>query len=1446
MRTIITLIFFFVGLQIFGQTIAPKYGRIETRSRDTVITTCTQDGIPDLIFFRPPTYAFQTAVVITDDQGIILDENRPFRYNFEGGEPGICRAYGVTYIGLLKLKPGSHIDTLKINGTMIGITENYVKVKKIRTDGGIVSDVFGESTVRLCLGDDYPDTVKVANNSSVDENYTYILTDEQGKVLAIQADHIFAFNEASPGTCYIYGLSYSGAVTVEVGDQIGDIQSFSDQCFDLSQEPLTIIRQDDFSGTVTISSLNGDTINTCPGDGIPDQVVVQGEALNFPGFVYAITDTEYNILEYGTADTLNFEDAGAGTCLIWGIGYFGNLLKPEKGRLFESILASQCFDISENPITIIRENIEKTTVSSNYGDSVSFCAGDNLPDILVANSTKSISENYSYLLIENDLITTVFTDSLDLETIMTDEAMVFGISHTGTLNDVIGSSFQSTLSEHCYLLSDNFIFIEQAKVSGGKISSDHGDLVELCLQAGEGTEIQVSTENSGVGEYVYVLTDENSVILGFTQGAVSVHDSMNWNVLTVSGLSYQGDFTLQVMDTLIPDEVPGCVSFSENQIVINKFHLDGGEISASSGDSLSTCFNNPENSHVTLNISGSGDGIYQYLITDEEQTILQIHSHDSLELQSLQPGVTHIYAVNFVGQNPYAIGDTVNANKPCAAVSGNAIWIELIDLLSIVVNSSEGDSIYLCANAVKLDSITFSITPQVNNQLLILTNQDGHIITMSSGNTLSLDTSGTSNLRVYGATYTGNVILNIGDTFPQSILSDECFEIGENYLPIFMGDPNLVDGGTISSDLGSAVEFCVSDGIEDFIALSHVSSASSLYTYVVTNEEGNIIVTTKDSLLNFEGASGGVSRIYGLSHTNPIPNLLGRNVEELLPIGCYDFTDNFILITRSSVSEFLISSGIDGVLSVCIKPDSPESITVDFGNNQGGKQALIFVDGSGKVLQIIDSSSFVSNDLKISEAVVWGVSYGGNLTINVGDTITGKALSDLCFTRSNNFLNLSASFVEGGQISTSGGETEVTVCIENAASDTLFFTTSAQATQYAWIISNESGVVRTITTNDYYDFNNSGSESHVVTGIAYEGELSVKPGDTIGILSDLATGCFELSGNLILVNKERVEGGIIESPQGGNTIVVCSGDMEPDEITFQISDNQMALEAYVITDAIDNIVSIQNDPVVDFENVAEGICLVYGLTYSGNLLSPIGMSISNAILADDCFSLTSNNIEVVKSQPNGGKVESLFGDTTLQFCVSDDQNDRVFFTSSTSSLADYQYVITDTNNVVQVIPNIPAYDFEGSGAGTWRVWGISLTGELLVVVGEDLDSVALGTDCYDLSSNYIQIEKFTSGELCQDQANINYQKIYQVKINPNPAKVDLQLNIETLWPDFGSVKTVEMQISSVLSSRVIKQKTFIGKSNFKERIDVRDLEKGLYILTVRVDNFVKSIKFIKE
>ena len=92
-----------------------------------------------------------------------------------------------------------------------------------------------------CLNDGFNDVISVVSNAvTPGENFEFLLTDNEGNILAINETGTFNMSSYGEGQFYAYSISYSGVVSgIEVGENVDDISANSlEGCFELSNSLL--------------------------------------------------------------------------------------------------------------------------------------------------------------------------------------------------------------------------------------------------------------------------------------------------------------------------------------------------------------------------------------------------------------------------------------------------------------------------------------------------------------------------------------------------------------------------------------------------------------------------------------------------------------------------------------------------------------------------------------------------------------------------------------------------------------------------------------------------------------------------------------------------------------------------------------------------------------------------------------------------------------------------------------------------------------------------------------------------------------------------------------------------------------------------------------------------------------------------------------------------------
>ncbi|MCB0549735.1 MAG: T9SS type A sorting domain-containing protein, partial [Phaeodactylibacter sp.] len=126
--------------------------------------------------------------------------------------------------------------------------------------------------------------------------------------------------------------------------------------------------------------------------------------------------------------------------------------------------------------------------------------------------------------------------------------------------------------------------------------------------------------------------------------------------------------------------------------------------------------------------------------------------------------------------------------------------------------------------------------------------------------------------------------------------------------------------------------------------------------------------------------------------------------------------------------------------------------------------------------------------------------------------------------------------------------------------------------------------------------------------------------------------CYQLSSNFITVVREVPEGGSVFTSDTADAVAVVVGDGVPDEVSFISVGASNSSFVYVITDANNVILSLINGDTFDFEGGDPGVCRVWGLAYTGNLIAQPGDDAASVPLSDDCWSLSDNFVTVTRTE----------------------------------------------------------------------------------------------------------------------------------------------------------------------------------------------------------------------
>lgn len=190
---------------------------------------------------------------------------------------------------------------------------------------------------------------------------------------------------------------------------------------------------------------------------------------------------------------------------------------------------------------------------------------------------------------------------------------------------------------------------------------------------------------------------------------------------------------------------------------------------------------------------------------------------------------------------------------------------------------------------------------------------------------------------------------------------------------------------------------------------------------------------------------------------------------------------------------------------------------------------------------------------------------------------------------------------------------------------------------------------------------------------------------------------------------------------------------------------------YVLTNENDEIIEVlEGVDDYDFTGQTPGICRVHRISYAGNLDLTGAQPEEDllAITADECFSFSSNFIEITKTDCSiptcdPGTISLDDNSTEGAICVDGDNTVLNFVHNAAEESFEEIYVLTTEMDEIVAWTDEPFYDFVGGTPGFCRVYAITYQGNLdeATLVEDALLSSISASICAQASSNFITVQK---------------------------------------------------------------------------------------------------------
>ncbi|MEL6846835.1 MAG: hypothetical protein AAFP02_26825, partial [Bacteroidota bacterium] len=184
--------------------------------------------------------------------------------------------------------------------------------------------------------------------------------------------------------------------------------------------------------------------------------------------------------------------------------------------------------------------------------------------------------------------------------------------------------------------------------------------------------------------------------------------------------------------------------------------------------------------------------------------------------------------------------------------------------------------------------------------------------------------------------------------------------------------------------------------------------------------------------------------------------------------------------------------------------------------------------------------------------------------------------------------------VEGGTVTTAMVDT-VYWCPGASGGPTSVFSFDSSMTagpNFQYVVTDNQGTILGLPPGDMVDVGPAGLGECWVWGLSYSGTLTAMAGDDATSIS-FSDGCFDLSDNFVVIFRDSVNGGMVSTQMGADTVNICLGGT-PEVMRFDSTMTAGANFQYVVTDNQGTILGLPPGDMVDFSGAGTGECWVWG------------------------------------------------------------------------------------------------------------------------------------------------------------------------------------------------------------------------------------------------------------
>jgi len=468
--------------------------------------------------------------------------------------------------------------------------------------------------IALCTQDGQADEITFQADYTLTTAVAMLITNDRGELIQSVAGQTVDFEGFSDGESRAYLLSYTGTLTANLGVDIRRAQLASG-CFELSDNYIEIEHSAPVAGVIT--DKDGMVLTSiCVGDNSSDYIdfVVSGEEGD--KYVYLITDSNGTVEKVDYNGSENFGYLDPGKSFVYGLAYSGDLEIRRGENIFSDQLVDGCFDLTDNFLTIERNEVEGGDLEVDGEEHIDVDATTSQAPLVDRRS--SSTSPFTFVIIDRSRIIRGFSQGpeVDLSFLPAGKYWIYAYGYTGDIEAEVGQPLWNSgvrFATGCFEMSDNAIVVTKTTPASptNVCPANAGSIAPLNtpvnLQNGI-ARVEATLDGSGVVpagyDSIFILTrgyTETIIAINFINPNFSVNttdtftvyylnaeisDSSSPEFFDLSTIQFNvttiGEFAAAIMDSgvcadltipgaeiiVLPDPTTPCAAFASSVIPV--------------------------------------------------------------------------------------------------------------------------------------------------------------------------------------------------------------------------------------------------------------------------------------------------------------------------------------------------------------------------------------------------------------------------------------------------------------------------------------------------------------------------------------------------------------------------------------------------------------------------------------------------------------------------------------------------------------------------------------------------------------------------------------------------------------------------------------------------------------------------------------------------------------